>query len=92
MFFFLSHLSTLLLFLWLYKLSGPAVLNFTHPQFYPVNLSIRVGINVDPDQIFCQKPSDLVLQCLQRTTNLVLPGSGQLKEVIAVYITICFKQ
>ena len=47
--FFLSHLSTLLLFLWLYKLSGTAVLKYTHPQFYPVNLSIRVGINVDPD-------------------------------------------
>ena len=35
-----------------------------------MSFSIRVKNSVDPDQMPYQKPSDLVLQCLQRITNL----------------------
>ena len=71
-----------------YGTSSPTVLNifmqYYPPQFYPANLqhfscmyvfSIRVENSVDPDQMLCQKPSDLVLQYFQRT-NLALQGKG----------------
>ena len=35
---------------------------------------------MDPDQLLCQKPSDLVLQCLQRKTNLVKYGKSELRS------------
>ena len=65
---FLSHLSYCASG---YKKGQPCCFEIHHfPISYNHVLSIRIENSVDPDQMLYQKPSDLIMQCLQRLTSL----------------------